>query len=201
MKTRIIPFTILIGLFLVSCNRETQETTFKECPDFALEDGTISDEKEYQIINAIIKNNLSHLQSFNILNIPQDIIIGNNKEQAINFLMTFEVELENELIESYININSTELKWKDFFEKGKLTSEEEKRCFSANNEFPCKSYQNKYPNGSGFLNFTRPAIFEDNKAIVECLFEPCGGIRGMFFILSFENGNWVVTNSFTTIIS
>lgn len=169
MKTRIIPFVILIltSLFFVTCKKEAQGPIFKECPDFALEEGNISNEKEYQIINAVIKNNLNHLQSFNILNIPDNMIIGNNEEQVIDYLLSLEVELENELIESYININNKELKWKDFFEKGKLTSEEEKSCFYSNNEFPCESYQKKYPDGSGFLNFTRPAIFEDNKAIIE----------------------------------
>lgn len=203
MKIRNYFFTLLYlaTLFFTSCNTEATGPIIKECPDFIVEEGSISDETEYQIINAVIKNNFSDFPLVQIINIPQDLIVGNTTAQAQEYLSAQGIELEDELLDKYVNLNQSEEKWKNSFKEGALKSEEEKRCFYADNEFPCESYQNKYPNGRGFLNFTRPAFFEEQKAIVEYLEDHCNGIRGVFVILKFEEGNWVVEKFFTTIIS
>ena len=117
------------------------------------------------------------------------------------YLLEHDLDFEIAFIERYINANLVESKWKDSFQEGTLMRQDELNCFYSDNEFPCERYLKKYPNGSGFLFFTRPAIFENNTVIVEYLRNPCSGLAGVFVMLEFEDGNWVVKKSFTTIVS
>jgi len=189
------------SLLLISCDGATETISIKECPDFIVEEGAISNEVEYEIIDAVIKNNFNDNEFVHIMNDTRTILLGGNIEEEQEYLSSHQVDVEVELIETYISNNDVASKWKDLFEEGRLMGEEEKKCFYDAKEFTCESYQNKYPNGSGFLSFTRPAVYEENVAIVEYTRRPCYGLRGIFVFLKFEDGKWQVKQSFTTIVS
>lgn len=191
---------ILLSIFLLSsCSDDSTE--FVQCPDVTVEEGTIAGDLEYEIIDAVISHLFGSFESVLIINAATNIVVGQNANEVQEYLDDREMDIDRVLIEEYINLNVEGGLWMNNFNNGELKSLAEKRCLFSNGHAGCEAYENKYPNATGFLSFTRPAVLGDNVAIIEFEVGYCTDVRSEFAVLKYENESWVVENIWVTTIS
>lgn len=204
MKNRYLAFLSLSIVFLISsCIKDKSETEVEliDCPDVVVEAGDYNDQLAYEIIDIVLFDNFETRDFIHVMEASESSMIWINSEDLKEYLNLTDVELEDQHIEEYLALNSASSKWKAGFTEGTLMSQEERDCIFSNRQFTCESYESKYPNASGFLTFTKPALYQDNLVILEYFQSACNSARGEFIVLELVDDIWTIKHQFTTIIS
>ena len=191
---------LFIGILLCSCKEEPEVIEIKLCPDAIVEEGTVSNIQEYQIIDAVVNDQFSRNDVVHILQETSTALILGDPSETLEYLQQSGADLELDHIIDYQALNMVQEKWNASFENAKLLGGEELDCFQEVTASTCDRYKKKYPNGTGFIKFSRPAV-NGNSAIVEYFKNICGNGIGVFVVLERIDDQWQVKNSFPTIIT
>ncbi len=205
MKTTYFLSLFCISLLFFACNNDdapdTPKITLTECGDFTPEVGEITEALAYEIIDAVVQNDFANKPFVHILRETAPAILGSNIEEDLEYLASSgATNVESELLEAHFTKNAVVSSWNDSFERATVFADAEYECFLADFAVACESYQAKYPDASGFIKFSMPAIL-NNLAILEYEISPCIGSSVSFVLLEKKNDVWVVNNSFTFIVS
>ncbi len=193
-------FFLFFGLLLFTCNQNNEETIIlKECENYALHQGTISDIEEYEIIEAVIEAYLSGRSGNPFVHVidKTNKLLG-DALGIKDYLEINQFSIESEVIDHYVLINDNLNYWDQQLLNTSLISHLELDCFFLNNRYGTESYLAKYPDSIGQLEFSRPGISNDGRAFVE--FWHSAG-QGVLATLVLEEGVWIVQNLITTVIT
>lgn len=168
------------------------------CSNLPFVDSDISTNEEYLIVKAIINeesgnSNLSH--------ISQETHFMSDSMRFSRYFKFDDIELDSDIIENYIEVNSVPHNWSDSFDtKQNLISSEEIICFFDNDGWI--SFYEKYPESDGYLKFGKPVLNDENEALVTMEYL-CGWecSSGYTVTLIKENGKWQVRKIFNVWIS
>jgi len=194
---KIIIIQLLIVILFLSCKKESEE---KLCSDFKLEEPTLSNETEYEIINAVLE---TYYIDFDFLHIVQK-----TKSTVHIGLIEDKLASENIVLDSLLKSDFLEKNESEFylsndisnFNTAHLISTAEFNCFFSVEYKGWENYYKKYPKSTGIHSFTRPGINDSgNQAIIEYGWQTNYDTgMGYFIILEKENNIWKVKNRFYT---
>ncbi|MFK7808460.1 MAG: hypothetical protein AB8F74_11715 [Saprospiraceae bacterium] len=172
-------------LFFSSCKNKEDN-----CKDISLEEGNITKQEEYDIVNTILEKKYSGDSDLLIIQKTQP---SRSSDYFSGFIDLETYELDSTVFEEYNAHVSTSLYWKEdlISDDYEVMAQTELDCYF---ESGGKGWNAFYETrGEGFLQFQRPYLTEENRAIIE-YGEYCGYLcaYGFLLILEKENGEWII---------
>jgi len=192
---------ILISVLIFSCKESDDASQITECEDVENVNGNITDQEEYDIIEAVLNE---YYSTMDFLHIVEDTeVCGNSCAEMIHsFLIGDGISYDSTIVADYVLKNEVVSYWNDQFNTANLINEEELNCFFDNNGNGWGSYYAKYENSPGFLRFGRPTTNGTNEALVLYGLS-CNYLCGYGYIVVLEkiDGAWQVRDRINTWIS
>lgn len=191
----------LICILIFSCKESDDIPQITECEDVENINGNITDQEEYDIIEAVLNEYYSTLDFLHITE-DTDICTSSCAEMIHDFLTVTNVSYDSTTVSNYALKNDAVAYWNDQFNTANLINSGELDCFFDNSNNGWDSYYAKYENSPGFLRFGRPATNGDNEAIV-LYGHSCHYLCGYGYIVVLEkiNGVWQIRDRINTWIS
>ena len=198
MKTIIIS-VLFTAILLMSCGKEKE---VKLCDGFKLEEPTLKDSLDYEIINTVID---SIYHNFNHIHINQNtnsyVLIEDLKERLLNH----GINIDTLTLQNFDKKNDVSYTFANEFNSNNvyLFGKDESECVFTGGDAYAKweNYYKKYPNSTGIYKFSRPGIY-NNIAIIEYGWLAGADIgEGYVVILEKANGRWTIVHYFVTWVS
>lgn len=189
---------LLVGISLIlSCEKKSEETL---CENFKLEQSTLNDEIDYEIINTLLG---THFNNFDYVHIIQKTKATVYDEFIEDKLASENIVFDSTLISDYSEKNSNTYYFSfDNFELNtiQLINPSETNCFFNVEYRGWENYYKKYPKSNGLYTFSRPGINSaGNQAIIEYGWQADYDTgMGYLVVLEKENNKWIVTHRLYT---
>ncbi len=194
---KIIIIQLLITILLSSCEKNDEETL---CADFKLEQSTLNNELDYEIINSVLEYYFINSDFVHIVQKTKSPIhIEFIKDKLASENIVFDSLLLSDYSEK--NINSYYLSSNNFvLNTVQLINPKETNCIFSVEYKGWENYYKKYPKSTGLLTFSRPGINSTgNQAIIEYGWQANYDMgMGYLIILVKENNKWIVTKRLPT---
>lgn len=194
---KIIIIQLLIAILFFSCKKESEEEL---CSDFKLEEPTLNDETDYEIINAVLE---TYFIDFDFLHIVQKTKTTVHIELIEDKLASENIVLDSLTKSDFLEKNESEFYLSNDilkFNSAHLISNAEFNCFFSAEYQGWEDYYNRYPKSTGIHTFTRPGINDSGtQAIIEYGWQAHYDTgMGYFIILEKENNIWQIKHRFYT---
>ncbi len=200
MKLKIILLLQLIIFLILSCDEKKE---VELCPDFKLEEATLIDILDYELINIIFDSIYSNTNYIHVLQKTNSNI--NINELKIK-LKDRNIEIDTLLLLNYETQNNHSYFFNNKFQENvELLSNDEFNCFfeDTNPYSSWENYYKKYKYSNGQYTFKRPGFNSNkNKAIIEYSWM-AGADKGESYIVILEkiNNKWKIIHHFVTWVS
>jgi len=191
---------LLLFIALLSCE---QKENNEICSGFHLEEATLTDSLDYEIINTILD---SIYADFKYIHIEQQTYSTVNLESLKSRLDRHNIKLDTILLQNYKSQNDQEYLLGDRFDQSNvhiITIDERNCIFDKSSSPSWDNYYDKYPQSCGLYTFQRPGFnSKKNKAIIEYGWM-AGPMTGEGYIVILEKGDngWEITHRFVTWVS
>jgi len=197
MKTIIIS-VLFTTILLMSCGKEE----VKLCDGFKLEEPTLTDDLDYEIINTVLD---SIYYNFNHIHINQNTDSYVHIEDLQERLLNHGINIDTLTLQNYKKSNDVSYTFANKFNSNNvyLLSKDESECLFTGEDAYAKwgNYYKKYPKSSGNYKFSRPGIYNDI-AIIEYGWRAGADIgEGYVVILEKTNDGWGIIHYFVTWVS
>jgi len=200
MKTTIIS-VLFTTILLISCGKEKE---VKLCDGFKLEEPTLKDSLDYEIINTVLD---SIYYNFNHIHINQNTDSYVHIEDLQERLLNHGINIDALTLQNYKKRNDVSYTFANEFNSNNvyLLGKDESEClFSGEDAYAkWKNYYKKYNTSSGQYTFKRPGFSTDkNKAIIEYGWRAAADKgEGYVVILEKVNDKWTIVHYFVTWVS
>ena len=200
MKTIIISI-LFTTILLISCKEKEK---IEMCANFQLEETTLTNDLDYEIINTILDSIYSNVNYMHILQKTYSTV---NVEGLKTRLKNKNIEIDTLILLHYKDQNNQSYFLSDKFkqENIELISNDEFMCFfsDANPYSGWENYYGKYNSSFGQCTFQRPGFNTNiNKAIIEYGWM-AGADKGEGYVVILEktDDGWEIIHYFVTWVS
>jgi hypothetical protein len=200
MKT-IIKSVLCTAILLMSCGKEKE---VKLCDGYKLEEPTLKDSLDYEIINTILNSIYGDLK---FIHINQNTDYYVNIENLQERLLNHGINIDTLTLQNYNKRNDISYIFANNFNNNtvNLLGKDESECLFTGDDAYAKweNYYKKYNTSSGIYTFKRPGFSADkNKAIIEYSWIDGADIgEGYVVILEKVNNKWKIIHYFVTWVS
>ena len=149
----IIIIQLLIAVLFVGCKTENEETV---CQGFDLEQPTLNDELDYDVITAVLD---AYCINAEFVHIDQETLSAYDVEFLSGWLDNEGVEYDSVLLSSYSDNNNSHyyLSASNFgINTVELLAPAEQDCIFSVDLEGWNNYYKKYPKSTGIFSFSRP---------------------------------------------
>jgi hypothetical protein len=200
MKTIIIS-VLFTTILLISCKEKEKNEI---CTNFELEDATLTDDLDYEIINTVLDSIYGDLKFIHIYqNTDSCVHIENLQERLLNH----DIYIDALILQNYKKSNDISYTFANKFNSNNvnLLGKDELECLFTGEDAYAKwdNYYKKYNTSSGQYTFKRPGFSTDkNKAIIEYGWMAGADIgEGYVVILEKTDDGWEIIHYFVTWVS
>ncbi len=190
----------LICMLAFACKKSDDTSQIIECEDVENVNGNISNQEEYDIIEAVLSEHYSTTGFLHIVEYTE--VCSSCAELSHSFLSDNGINYDSTTVSNYALKNDIEWYWNEQFNTTNvMINKEELNCFfDSGNGW--NNYYAKYEQSSGYLQFGRPATNGADEAIVH-YGEYCNYLCAAGFIVLLEkiDGVWQVKHNINTWIS
>lgn len=185
----------------MSCEKKKE---VKLCDGFSLEEPTLKDSLDYEIINTVLD---SIYYNYNYIHINQNTDSYVNVENLQERLLNHGINIDTLTLQNYNKRNDISYIFANNFNSNNvnLLGKDESECLFTGEDAYAKweNYYKKYNTSSGQYTFKRPGFSTDkNKAIIEYGWMAAADIgEGYVVILEKVNDKWTIVNYFVTWVS
>ena len=200
MKTIIIS-VLFTTILLNGCGKKKE---VKLCDDYSLEEPTLKDSLDYEIINTVLD---SIYYNYNYIHINQNTDSYVNIENLQERLLNHGINIDTLTLQNYKKRNDISYTFANNFNSNNvnLLGKDESECLFTGEDAYAKweNYYKKYNTSSGQYTFKRPGFSTNkNKAIIEYGWRAGADIgEGYVVILEKVNDKWIIVNYFVTWVS
>jgi len=194
---KIIIIQLLVTILLLSCKKDNEEPL---CMDFKLEQSTLNNELDYEIMNSVLE---TYFINSDFIHIVQKTKSPVHSEFIKDKLVSENIVFDSLLLSDYSEKNSNAyfLSSNNFeLNTVRLINPTETNCFFSVEYKGWENYYKKYPKSTGLHTFSRPGInTTGNQAIIEYGWQ-ANYDTGMGYLVVLEkvNNKWIVKNRIPT---
>ncbi|HAL64618.1 MAG TPA: hypothetical protein DCP10_03490 [Bacteroidales bacterium] len=194
---KIIIIQLLVTILLLSCKKDNEKTL---CTDYKLEQSTLNNELDYEIINSVLE---TYFINSDFIHIVQKTTSPVHSEFIKDKLVSENIVFDSLLLSDYSEKNSNAyfLSSNNFeLNTVRLINPTETNCFFSVEYKGWGNYYKKYPKSTGLHSFSRPGINNTgNQTIIEYGWQAHYDTgMGYLVVLEKVNNKWIVKNRMPT---